>query len=727
MKYTLSYKGIEGSLTAHIGKVDHIEFKDNSDKSFIEKDDDFCEVLVTPVLKNEYDVDITETAFKNSEAEIVYEVFKDGTETAEMSDFSGYTDEDHAAVLTLARGSVTIKAVYYDGTETEDENGIIERTVTAVGKKVITSKERPAYEIKKRIAATISTDTLGKDSRWNDDLSICIGDDKKGGYTHKLQVFYSDNSKDGKTLTTDSGSIGTFRFESTDLDKLYVDNEGTIYAYNAGYEKGTKGSKVQVLVFFKSKDAEDDEEEVIDVIDVNVKPRRVATAATSILSETEGTCYINCTDEFLRLSQVQTSLEIKDQYGDHIEVDKFDIDNIVLETKCPEGVKRPRIDIDKVGDKYFIRIIANEHSLPDGNKDGMEFKYKINFADGSKSYKLKTKSATLGHGTTPAGKTTYEVFFDKGRSADSRDRYETSKYDCHVFRYDMGFGGSDSEGGYIDACLVKKQNGVIVEKLENVEVIRNFPENVAKIDSKAVMNVLTEREKAGKINFSDIKGHYYFTLEKKNSNGYNRFNEYNSTGTDIRIFFLMENFDNNVFEYTENGGIGTYIYNVYQFVEKGTDPVSGDPTYGLVQIGKKDSPLEVYNSMNNVVGGGRTENMFADAPTGYDDETFKEWQSEMVKKCFKFSWFNGEKTFVFEKPEDYEGKDIKIEVRGKGPSDLKSGDIYYVEEVNIYTSVGTPAEAYFLGMTEYPIIYDLSNVGSYYKSTVIINKYVNIK
>lgn len=725
-KYTVSYNGIDGTFDAHIGKVDRIELNDNLKKVFIEKDDETCEVLVTPVLRNAYGVDITETALENSEAEIVYEVIDDGSETAQNSNITSDSENGSDALLTLARGTVTITATFYDGSERENDNGEVEKVVTVSAKKELTSKDRPEYQVEKRLAATISSETLGKDDVWDNNLSICVGDDKASGYGLKLQAYYADNSKAEKTLTSDPGILGTFRFESTDLDKLYVDRDGILYANNAGYEKGTKGTKVQVIVFYKPFDSES-EEDIVDVIDVHVRPRRVATAATSTLLYSEGASYINGLGTYRDVQEdVETILEIKDQYGDHIDVDEFDVGNIQLETKCPEGVDRPTVSVDLFNGKYIIIFTGKSHSLPDGKKDGMEFKYKINIADGSKSFKLKTKSATLGHGTDPAGKTTYEMVWVNTASYDKHDRCLSGKFDCHVYVESTSAGYERTVGGKLNGYFVKKQNGVIVEDYYNIKTLNPLPNDMYKIDRDSVMQLLKKNEED---EIKSVESYYsnddvIFVMEKKDSTPYNRFEDYEATAMIYVEFFGRD--ANNVYQYAENGGTGTYVYNIYKVVQKANAGAAGCH-YELEQLNKKNETLEVFNTMKSVTGGERTGVIEVNAPVAHDEESFKEWKAEAVKECFKFAWFNGEKTIFFEKPEDYEGKDIKIEVKGNGPSIVESGDVYYIDEVYIYTSIGTNAERSNGILDENPVVYNLSETGKYFKSTVKINKYINVK
>lgn len=756
--YTVSYNGLQGRFVASVGTPDYIELKDNTDKCFIEKDEENCEVTITPIIRDEKGVDITETAFGREDAEIVYEILDDGSETAELSNIS--INDDNTGALTLARGTVKVKAYFYDGTYSQSEDGSDGKTLSAIGTKEIVSKDRPEFEIKDRLSTTISSEVLDLKSEWKNELDICVGDDKASGETLRLQALYSNNSKDEKILTTDAAKYGNFRFESTDVSKLFVREDGTLFVYDAGYEKGTKGTKVQVLVFFTSNE-EDAEEEIVDVIDVNVKPKRALSASNTLLFSTDNEVKINGmaseSGDVAEVAESETmyraNVIFRDQYGKMMYVDRTDFtsEDIVLETKCSPEVVVPKVKVNINGalsdDEdsspiFLIKIQANDKSIPNGNKDSQDFKYKVKIGEEYKTISIKVKSATKGQSDKPAGSATYEIVWINEADTAEDPILRNGKFDCRSFCM-----GTRLMGGSLVGLFVKRQNGVIVEQLP-VGTFNYFDTS----DEEFVEYTTSEKDIIGHLKSMDDEDKQMLadtqygivTMSKKNKNSDGEYNTYTATDGLLWVSFwdAYDEYGNpsamtgtpGQLRYADNGGIGTYVYNVYQVVAKSPKGAADTTSYAVKSIGKKNATLEVTNSTSFFTGGERTDIISVDAMVGGE---LAEWQENVVTNCFKFSFYNGTKTVYFEKPADYEAyPGLSIEVKGNGPANPSSGDIYYIDEVTFNMPIGvTTTDEYLMNEYEYmirtgnaPVLsYDGTPAPYYFSSKVKVNKYVTVK
>lgn len=758
--YTLTYNGKSGSFDAHIGKVDHIVIEDNSDKALIERGEDSTEIAVTAKLMNQYGVDITNTAIAKDQADVVFEVIDDGSELAEDADIS-VDDDLNKATLRVGNGTVKVKVSFYDGTEVEDADGNVEVPLTASNIKSIKATVRDEYEVINRLAATIvkakgsfvvdedlpSADT--KDEKWKNDLTVCVGDMVDN---FQLTALYSDNSSTEKVLTFDPKTKGTFRFESTDTNKLFVRNDGTVFAYEAN---GNSSAKVQVLVFF-TPDEEGGEgvEDIVDVIDITVRPKRSASSDKSVLAKSEGKAYILGHDEGSIISGqnfVKVAYTSKDQYGDAFPVKASDIKIVADTSKFDTKTKAPTATIYKKGEDvqadpstvasdWVIVFEASAASKTEKKATNTQFKYKISLNGGSKSYTL----------------TVYRVKDENGKEVDKGI-------------YVVEWTGLTDNNGKFDARMTNASNldltgtcyrtvnGAKVEKIDLYSI--NFTQ--ADADARVTLmksgtvGTFTEDETAavGPMTTADNKevaavatamytnkidadtdevtdlvknNRFIVSISKKAANG-QKYNNYLVDDGNVVIPVLKVESDGTapVVQYADElGGIGSYAYSV--FTLKNTDKdIKGTPTSTFTAISmlknSKGASVEVINTTTGFLGGQRSETSSYHESGSWGEDTYV----EIAKECFKYSWSNGKTTFNFAKGDDFETTadsklpfgNIIVTVDHNGPTSPEAGDVVYINSVTFYVPVGANDKGEYV----------LTGTSAYNKSTVKVNKFVNVK
>lgn len=660
-KYEVVYNGINCSIIGHHGNISKVEIVDDAKDVYIEQGDDYCIINLEPHVKDVYGIDLTETLYDQVGYFFEYSIVDDGTEVAKNAQIL-----DNALYMGL--GSIKVRADYYDGEVDEEDQYIVKAT----GTHVVTSQLRPVYGFTGRKYAAISAKTLSEESpaeEWNTGLEICFGEDRELLQGLKLQACYNDNSLD-KIITTNDNSKGKWHFESSDLSKLYVREDGSIFIYDKG--------SVQVYVMFTPEGADEEEAEIVDTLNIVVKAEKEADAGKSVFSDTTITLGVNTPIESEYSRSI--SLQINDQYGNPIEYDLKSSD-ISCVTKAADlgDVRAPKVSVDNVDGvtgKYVITFTGFDSSVS-FDKSSATFQYSVKIGSQSKRIKVNVKSATKGGKTTPAGQEKYKVEWVGAKSG---------KIDCKLF---------NDVNSVMSAKLSKSINDV---KVEDDIVMHEFPTG-----SKS--EILDEM----------VDGEFYYKITKAAYNGI--------AFDDIEV--TLKGLEDNLFKEAvcpENGGKGSYKIEVYTPRFKDGELVAY--SYGSVA----SASVSVVDTTSSVQYVKRAAGMQIDLDFHYGEMSSYNSSSADEKKLilsrifaedgFVFKWNNGEKVITIEGEDVYEEYGISVVMDFSGPIYPESGDVYYIREVDFYIPTNAENGVY---------VKPEGSIMGYNKSTVKMNRYVVIK
>jgi len=242
--YGFTYGDETAEFKAEIGAVASIYFTYDQSKAFVES-----YTKLTPVLKNAKGIDITASALKVNGAYVMFTEDKQ----AENGEYWVVNDTIYFSEVTVAE----VKVQYFGG---YDANGD-----AIVGPSIalpVVSIPKPVYGVNFTAAPTVDIATSEDFAQLNNKLAV-------GDAGFNLYIKTKDN--ENNDITSTNNSRGTWRFESTNVSRLYVTADGLLMPNAAG--------PVTVLVYYKA-NVENAVETLVAAVALTVSPARATANVT---------------------------------------------------------------------------------------------------------------------------------------------------------------------------------------------------------------------------------------------------------------------------------------------------------------------------------------------------------------------------------------------------------------------------------------------------------------
>lgn len=654
--YEITYGTATTQFVASVGTPEYFVITDNASSKSL-----YDEVTYSIKYYDEQTVDVTSTV----EAAIA-----GGTM---LLTIEALDEEDSKATCAESTGTLSVYFYEYGTYRTRvtlyravDDNG--EGTKAISDNYDCTLASAPAYEITGLKFYTIKDSAVAANDTNTKNHKVYIGEDfnTKGVY---LQAAFNQSIDNNGVVTTDT-TYGEFTFESTDPSKLYVTEDGALYANETG--------DVQVIVYFKQNDATDGtvyEKDIVEVLTVTVEAQRAVSATRTTVEKATGELGVYAEhglDVAKRVNGVDTfttTIQLKDQYGDN-----FNTGDATGDVECKTKITAANVTAPSgtcvaanADGKYTVTITGDYNNIA---KNAQSAKY--------------TFEVTIG----TVKKTINVTFKNLERYTDVQNSNATAPWST---KYDVNWSSGDAKQTTDDvatttATLYQYSNGIKYEKLD-----------MLKYEGTTVKK---ENMLAGK---------YYYKITSSATT-----NLENPDNATVALTAVVPGTQASPYDYVKLAyPVGTrYTCAVYYC----KDAASDTATYAARAQLVKSATVDVKNTVVNVTGGSRTDVNTVDASSGFD-------LVAAVKTCFKFNWNNGTAAVVFDNGDNFDNYakyGVQLEVDANYPNGSNNnapaaGDTVYVRTVTFYIPVSANKDGYDHTTTVYN------------KSVVTINKTITLK
>ena len=240
--YGFTYGEETAEFKAVIGEVSTVYFTYDKEKAYVDS-----YTTLKPVLKNAQNIDITTSALKVSGA---YVMFTENV-AAENGEYWVVNDTIYFSEVTAAE----VKIQYFGG---YDENGD-----AIVGPYIVlpvVSVPKPIYGVDFTAAPTVDIADAEDFTTLNN--KIAVGD-------NTFNIYLKTKDNEGNDITSSDNSRGAWRFESTNVSRLYVTTDGQLMPNAAG--------TVTVLAYYKA-NVENAKETLVAAVPLTVSPKRATSS-----------------------------------------------------------------------------------------------------------------------------------------------------------------------------------------------------------------------------------------------------------------------------------------------------------------------------------------------------------------------------------------------------------------------------------------------------------------
>ncbi len=372
-KYGFTYGDKTTEFVASIGEVASIQFSWNCDG------DDFkayagADTQITYKLLNRHGVDITETAMKQPDASVMFNLVKD----SENGDF-WISDSTEGKIFFNAEKAVAQVEIEYITGRYDQET--YEPIAGPKAIATIVSSKAPAYGINAAaggVATIVKNDAaMGESIDWKKASTvIALGDDEN----HNFRLVAKLTDTKGESVYTDTmdAEKGTFSFTTTNNGILYIAEDGSLMTNSTG--------SVNVLVYFTPAGAT--ASNVVAVLPITVRPAR---AITSMALDKNSD--VISTESANNFNQTTFKVTLKDQLGDPIVGDIEITSNL---KNLPNGATAIPIvsAVEGADGEYTFTVTGSPENLPT-NATGYAYSFTVKADKLTKTFNVTVKKPAL--------------------------------------------------------------------------------------------------------------------------------------------------------------------------------------------------------------------------------------------------------------------------------------------------------------------------------------------